>query len=452
MSDKLFAVRSVFPGDGEMARLCRALDWSATPLGPVSEWPGSLKALVRTLLTSRHPMFLFWGPELVQIYNDAFRPSLGAEGRHPAALGDRGRVCWAEIWAIIGPQIEQILAGGPATWHENQLVPITRDGHLDEAYWTYSYSPVHGDEGQVEGVLVVTQETTRFVTAERQARALATRLSTVFESITDAFFTLGPDWRFSFVNAEAERLLQRGRDALLGRNVWSEFPEAVDSTFHREYARAMREGVAVQFEAEYAPLQSVFRVHANPSSEGLAVHFQDVPQPRRMEAQLRERERLLSIAGRMARIGAWDVDLATQRVTWSDEVCDIHEVPHGTSPVVQEGIDFYAPEWQPVIARHFAACATDGRPFDLTMQILTANGRRVWVRAIGEAVRDADGAIVRVQGAFQDIQQLRRRRRRWSRASGAFDSWPSRCRSSSGAPSPMGGSTSSRTTCATCRA
>src|SRR5215207_3341110 len=115
---------TTFPGDSEMAERCRAFDWSTTPLGPVAGWSQSLRTTVGIVLTSRNPMFLWWGPELIQIYNDAYRPSFGRSGRHPQALGMRGRECWTDIWATIGPEIEQVMTTGQATWHENQLVPI----------------------------------------------------------------------------------------------------------------------------------------------------------------------------------------------------------------------------------------------------------------------------------------------------------------------------------------
>ena len=158
-------------GSGEMATLTRALDWSATPVGPVESWTASLRTAVSTLLASRHAMFLWWGPELIQFYNDGYRPSLGPD-RHPSALGARGRECWAEIWPIIGPEIEAIMVGGDATWHEDHLVPITRGDRVHDVYWSYSYSPVLDDDGSVGGVLVTVQETTRRVVAERRVRLL----------------------------------------------------------------------------------------------------------------------------------------------------------------------------------------------------------------------------------------------------------------------------------------
>ena len=155
----------LFEGPGEMRALCRARDWATTPLGPVAAWPPSLRSIVRMLLASRFPMFLFWGPHLVQFYNDAYRPSLAQGGRHPMALGARGPEFWTEIWDIIGPQIEQVMAGGEATWHEDQLVPILRNERIEEVYWTYTYGPAFDDDGNVAGVLVVCQETTARVLA-----------------------------------------------------------------------------------------------------------------------------------------------------------------------------------------------------------------------------------------------------------------------------------------------
>jgi len=148
-----------------MAARCRAFDWASTPLGPVSAWSQSLRTIVAIMLESRHPMFLWWGPDLIQIFNDGYKPSFGGSGRDVAALGARGREHWAEIWDIIGPQIEQVMTTGKATWHEDHLVPIERNGIIDNVFWTYGYSPVRDDDGSINGVLVVVQETTQRMNA-----------------------------------------------------------------------------------------------------------------------------------------------------------------------------------------------------------------------------------------------------------------------------------------------
>ena len=115
---------------GEMGVLTRQYDWAGSSLGEPGNWPQSLKTIVSVILNSRFPMFLWWGPDLIQFYNDAYRPSLGNDGKHPSALGQRGQDCWPEIWPIIKPLIDQVSNNGESTWQEDQLIPIYRNGKL----------------------------------------------------------------------------------------------------------------------------------------------------------------------------------------------------------------------------------------------------------------------------------------------------------------------------------
>src|SRR6201995_2074114 len=164
-------------GGGEMGALTRAHDWSETPIGPPDTWPQSLRTAVRILLNTNHPMFIWWGPELIQFYNDAYRQTMGPE-RHPSALGQRGRDGWAEIWPIIGPQIEQVMSGGGATWHENQLIPVTRHGRLEQVWWTYGYSPIDEADG-IGGVLVGCRDVTEEHPAGKALRERGAELARV---------------------------------------------------------------------------------------------------------------------------------------------------------------------------------------------------------------------------------------------------------------------------------
>jgi len=134
--DSVELMNDFLAGGGEMGALTRAHDWSNTSIGPPETWPQSLRVTVRIVLNSRHPMFIWWGPELIQFYNDAYRETMGPE-RHPSALGARGRACWQEIWDIIGPQIEHVMTGKGSTWNVDQLVPLTRHGRREDVWWTY---------------------------------------------------------------------------------------------------------------------------------------------------------------------------------------------------------------------------------------------------------------------------------------------------------------------------
>ena len=422
----------LFAGAGEMRARCRALDWGATPFGPVAAWSRSLRTTAALVLASRTPMFLWWGPALAQLYNDAYRPSLGEsrgpEDRHPSALGACGPACWPEIWDVIGPQIAQVMGGGEATWHEDALAPIWRNGALEDVWWTYSFSPVLDDDDTVGGVLVTCQETTARVRAEQERerllsalelgrarladiirmapafvavlrgpdhiieltnvrydalaghrpirgrpvaealpeaagqgfiglldRVLATgepfvgrevpyrrpdaagaeearyldfvyqalteadgtrsgvfvhgvditdqvlarreverllaaseraraderaareRVTAVLESVTDAFYAVDAEFRFTYVNRKAEELWGRSRASLLGRHYWTEFPQAVGSEPHRQHLRVMAERCAAHFEVRSPLIGRWIDVHLYPEAGGgLACYFRDI--------------------------------------------------------------------------------------------------------------------------------------------------------------------------------
>jgi PAS domain S-box-containing protein len=149
-------------GGGEMGALTRSFNWADNSLGEPHQWPASLRTTLGIVLHSAFPMFLFWGDDLICFYNDAFKPSLGIEGKHPA-LGKKGREVWSEIWDFIGPLINQVISTGNPVWFEDQLVPFYRNGRMEDIYWTFSYSPAYGDDGNIAGVFVTCTETTEKV-------------------------------------------------------------------------------------------------------------------------------------------------------------------------------------------------------------------------------------------------------------------------------------------------
>ncbi|HZT99357.1 MAG TPA: ATP-binding protein [Ktedonobacteraceae bacterium] len=164
-------VDNTLAGGGEMGRLMRKHDWAATPLGPIEQWPQSLRTAVSICLASRFPIIIFWGNELRQFYNDAYRPMLGIT-KHPYALGQRAEECWPEIWDEIGPMLHTVLTMGEATWSENLLLLLDRNGYVEECYFTFSYSPIRDETGEVGGVFCAVTETTKEVLGERRLRTL----------------------------------------------------------------------------------------------------------------------------------------------------------------------------------------------------------------------------------------------------------------------------------------
>ncbi|WP_425290734.1 PAS domain-containing protein [Spirosoma linguale] len=219
-------------GGGEMGELTRNYDWSKTSLGTPDQWPKSLHTLVNMMLNSRFPMLIFWGPDLITFYNDAFRPSLGSSGKHPSSLGQKGEQSWAESWPVIGPMIYSIMAGGEAVWFEDQKLPLYRDGRLDYAYWTYSFSPLIDDTGAVNGVLVTCSETTRTVLARQQAEETQQLVLAFFEQSPVGIAMLSArDLTFLMANPFYGYLVGRTPDQLVGKPLLVAMPELAGQGF-----------------------------------------------------------------------------------------------------------------------------------------------------------------------------------------------------------------------------
>lgn len=142
-----------------MGERIRSFNWSGTTLGGINSWPQSLLTSLSIVLHSRFPMFIWWGDDLIQFYNDGYRMLLGNDGRHPEALGQKGVNCFKEVWPVIKPMIDQVFKG-ESTWSENQELPLYRNGVMEQAYWTFSYSPIYIEDGLIGGVMVVCTETT----------------------------------------------------------------------------------------------------------------------------------------------------------------------------------------------------------------------------------------------------------------------------------------------------
>src|SRR5579871_4181224 len=159
-------------GAGEMDELIRSLDWSKTSIGPPESWSPALKTVIRILLANRFPMLLWWGPDYISIYNDAYIPILGK--KHPRALGQPVRECWSEIWDVLKPLIDTPFQGGPATWSEDIELYINRAGFTEETHFTIAYSPVPDETAErgIGGVLATVHEVTGKIVGQRRAAAL----------------------------------------------------------------------------------------------------------------------------------------------------------------------------------------------------------------------------------------------------------------------------------------
>ncbi len=150
-------------GGGEMGNIIGSFDWSKTPLGPINKWPSSLRITLSIILKSKFPMVLLWGAEYRFFYNDAYRPALGNDQKHPRVLGTPASGIWAESWDAVEHLINRVYQDGESILLEDQLIPIHRNGKNEDVFWTFNYSPVTDESDEISGVFITCFETTENV-------------------------------------------------------------------------------------------------------------------------------------------------------------------------------------------------------------------------------------------------------------------------------------------------
>ncbi|MDY0963635.1 PAS domain S-box protein [Massilia sp. CFBP9026] len=286
---------SFLAGGGEMGALMRAYDWRHSPLGSPDGWPSTLKTVLRVLLSSNHPMFIWWGDDLIQFYNDGYRQTLGPE-RHPVALGQPGRPCWEEAWDLIGPDIERVMREGASAWYEDRLVPLTRNGRREDVWWTYGYSPIEDGAG-IRGVLVICND----VTEDHLLRQRLQQTNhALIETMDDGFCLVeliddadgrAVDYRF----IEANRAFARhtGLVDSVGQTARQLVPN-LEQGWVDTYDGIARSGVARRFEEGSEAMGRWFNVYASPidhpDKRRVALLFTDITDKKNAERALQASE------------------------------------------------------------------------------------------------------------------------------------------------------------------
>jgi PAS domain S-box-containing protein len=356
-------------------------------------------------------MFLWWGPDHVQFYNDAYRPSFG-RGKHPGALGQTARECWTEIWDLIEARIHLVMCEGKATWYENQIVPILRNGWLEEVYWTWSDSPVRDSHGNIVGVFVTCSETTDRVLAERELSRSRERFQLALEAADlGTWFYNSYDETFT-ADANMQRIF--GAPEPTGdHDFWQQQLHPDDRRAAREEFAAAAAGLR-PYNLEYRVLhpggvrwiRSKGKVlAAEDGTKGMFAVVEDITESKLAEIKLHASTRDLRESQRIGRMGSWRLVLATGELTWSEEVYRLME--HDPSlPVLN-----YAKQPELIEAdsnRRLQAavenCIATGQTYELDVKMyLPSNGKVVWLATRGEPVFNPDGEVVELRGTVRDI-------------------------------------------------
>jgi PAS domain S-box-containing protein len=246
--------------------------------------------------------------------------------------------------------------------------------------------------------------------AHTESEAARTRINNLLESITDGFFALDKNWCFTYINGQAERLLQKNQNELLGKNIWEVFLELIDTTFHREYHRAISEQVSVEFEEFYQPLNCWLQVHAYPAKDGLSVYFQDITERRRTSVALRESEERWQLALHGNNDGIWDWNLKTNEVFFSTRWKEMLGYKnHEVSSDWNEWTKLIHPDERDWVLQAFQDHFAKKTPFYVCeYRIQCQDGSYKWILDRGQALWDALGDIVRMVGSYTDITDRKR--------------------------------------------
>ena len=403
---------------GEMTGLIKNYPWSQTSLGSLEQWPQSLCTTVGILLHTRFPTFLFWGKERVCFYNDAFRPSLGVEGKHPWALGKKGEEVWPEIWATIKPWIDQVQAGGEAIWLEDQLVGFYRNGRMEDIFWTFSYSPVFDETGTAAGVLVTCQETTQKVRYFNQLEASKKQLQDlIMKAPVGICIVKREHIEVDIINNLFLELVGRTRGEMEHQPYWEVLREAaghyapllqqvfdsgIPYTGTEHKVLLVRNG-----KEEYVYISFVYEPVKNDSQiiDQVMIVAIDVTKQvlARMEIEKAQAKERLAIEA--SHLGVFEVDLLTQKVTASAPLTELF----GGQPTLDRNAYLGAvhPDDEQLRMDAFALAYRSGQ-LHYEARIRRKDGNIRWMRVSGIVLYDENSKPIQLVGVAQDITEQKK--------------------------------------------
>lgn len=402
-----------------MAERIRLTDWAATPLGPVAGWPQPLRTAVDLVLDATEPASVSWGPELVYIYNDALAEMIG--GKHPGALGRPTREVYPEVWDAIGPRLAGVMAGEGAVRGTDEHLPLKRDGHVEDAWFSFSYTPVRRQDGSVGGVLALATETTGRVLAqrarhdaERRERDGEARFRAFVTASSDVVYRMNPDW--------SEMQALEGRDFLAATprpyRTWVDrfvYPEDRPRVL-AVIQRALETEEPLEFEHRIRRVDGstgwvVSRAVPIRDADGRIVEWigaaRDVTDRKRADAALQESETRLRHMAEASPAIFWIADPDGGHVYTSRQWENYTGVRADGTTAAEMAERFIHPDDAPTVLARFAEAARSGT-FEVEHRLRSKTGEYRWFIARARPERDPEsGQILRWFGASTDIHDLR---------------------------------------------
>ncbi len=398
-----------------MARKIRAFDWGSTPLGPIASWPAAARIAVDMALSSRLPICLFFGQDLIAIFNDAYVPLIGGK---KDSLGEPYRVTYAEVWESLGPVAMRALAG-EAVFFEDYPIELDRFGRPETGYFTFSYSPLRDENGAIIGLIDSVVETTATVLARQHTERQYQHLAELFEQ-APAFMTLlrGPEHRFEYANPQYRRLV--GHRDIIGHTVRDALPETVPQGFvallDTVYASGepyTAHGARIDFlnaatgKMEETFVDFVYQPIRDGEGRitGIFVEGADVTDRIRADTALRESEQRFR-----------DMADSVSQMIWVTRPDGVHEyrnrrwhdytgMPYGP-PVAGDWNTYLHPDDRERADERWRRSLATGDPYEIEYRLRRCDGVFRWALGRAECVRDDDGRITKWYGTCTDIQDL----------------------------------------------
>jgi PAS domain S-box-containing protein len=424
--DSVLAYRyPFFEGTGEMAQLIRSKDWTATPLGAPDGWPPALKQTVNMMLTTTFPVLICWGEDFIQLYNDAFRPINGST-KHPQALGGSARETYAEIWDTIGPMFSGVMQG-QAVGFPDFLVPLDRNGYLEDCYFDFSYSPIRDEQGHIGGILVICMETTAKVVAmqiaakaQQETASERDRLHEFFMQAPAGICILdGPELIFELVNPLYQQLFP-GRP-LLGKPVLEAVPEIKGQPIWDVLQGVYHTGETFEGNELLIPLARTadgpveeryfnFIYQARKNTEGLVdgilVFVFEVTDMVAAQTALHQTNDQFKLAIASANMGTWSADLATDQLTVSLTGRQIHGLGADEQLTLEESLLMVLPDYREQLYGAIREAQELQTSFELEYQIQPRDGGPVkWLRSTGKTYLDSEGKPAQITGTIMDVTE-----------------------------------------------
>lgn len=402
-------------GGGEMGDLMRSYDWSKTSLGDSQFWPQSLKTTINILLNSKFPMYLFWGPEHICFYNDAYRPSLGEVGRHPQMLGMKGQEAWPDVWDFIKGVLDDLMLKGESHLQEDQLVPIFRNGRMEDVYWTFCYGAVYNEEGKIGGALINCIETSEKVGNLKRVQEINKEYGFTIEAAELATWDFNPYNRKFHGNDRLRRWfgLSKNKEIELDEalnviieedreRVENEIQQTLtyDSGGHYDIEYTIRNGI----DKEIRHVRAIGRVWFN--NKKVAYRFSgillDVTSKKRAELRIKNNEeKFRGLAESLPNL-IWMTD-NVGKVTFMSKSWESFS---GTDASVKENrLEMIHPKDRKKIKTAWDNSLESGKMFLTEVRLKNVEGKYVWHLVKGVPLKNDKNEITNWIGAYTDINE-----------------------------------------------